>query len=341
MLTAAQAAAIASIRENARRLALSTTVSAPALARARVHVHFHPERLTRAGDSVIEGLRRDGVYRTQFETGISTGSPTAFAGGDRDAWERTFFAGAYHTPEVSPADRPRYGALDLAGHPDGAAPRFGACYFVLKPEVNARCTFTWGGSHEPGARDRSGTLDAPAPFLSALMLEVARTGAAFGGPLDVPALTRLLTEGPAPARDRAPGRALDSFVEVQIHGPIRLAHDVERVVADPSHRGTPEGEHLQALARELACPLGWHAGFALASARFPEVFRGYPSRDLAEHIAPGGTIDAAVLGRAENAFVRAPDEWCRWGTRSDVLTRFRRLWHVLVLHGEPALISDI
>ena len=95
----------------------------------QIAVHFHPERLSRLGVCVAEGLLQSGCYKNQFETGISNGSPSAFAGGERDLWERYLFGGAYHEPEVMPASRPKYGALQIIPHTDGPAPRFGSCYF--------------------------------------------------------------------------------------------------------------------------------------------------------------------------------------------------------------------
>jgi len=63
---------------------------------ARVTLNFHPDRLRRDGLTVAEGLLRDGCYRSQFETGLTNASPTAFPGGARDTWERQLFGGAYH-----------------------------------------------------------------------------------------------------------------------------------------------------------------------------------------------------------------------------------------------------
>ncbi len=80
---------------------------------ARVGLHFHPERLNRSGLSVCEGFLRDGLYRNQFETGLSSGSPSGFAGGDRDLWEERLFGSAYHDQGVQAADRPKYGALEI------------------------------------------------------------------------------------------------------------------------------------------------------------------------------------------------------------------------------------
>jgi len=38
----------------------------------RVTLHFHPDRLA-AGTPILERMARDGVYRSQFETGTSNG----------------------------------------------------------------------------------------------------------------------------------------------------------------------------------------------------------------------------------------------------------------------------
>src|SRR4051812_20687268 len=67
---------------------------------ARVVLHFHPDRVGKKRISVAEALLREGLYRNQFETGLSTGSLTAFPGGGRDSWENILFRGAYHTTGV-------------------------------------------------------------------------------------------------------------------------------------------------------------------------------------------------------------------------------------------------
>ncbi|NHA69386.1 DUF3626 domain-containing protein [Phycicoccus sp. CMS6Z-2] len=48
----------------------------------RVTLNFHPDRVAGAG-LTIDALARDGVYRSQFETGTSAGGLTAHPGGDR------------------------------------------------------------------------------------------------------------------------------------------------------------------------------------------------------------------------------------------------------------------
>jgi hypothetical protein len=143
---------------------------------ARVAVHFHPDRLSLQGRTAAEGLLRDGVYGSQFETGISTGAVSAFAGGARDNWERTLFGGAYHLEGVSPSERPKYGALELVRHSDGPIPRFGSCYLVLGPGVSKRTTFTFGGSEDPHAPERLGTIDEMNCVIAGLFAEVETGG---------------------------------------------------------------------------------------------------------------------------------------------------------------------
>jgi hypothetical protein len=59
-------------------------------------------------------------------------------------------------------------------------------------------------------------------------------------------------------------------------------------------------------------------------------------RPLAERIAGGGVLDAALIGAAANSLKLEPEIWQYWASYEEVLTQFRRLWHVLVLGGDPA-----
>src|ERR1019366_10084080 len=75
----------------------------------RVTLNFHPDR--RVGEvPILEAMARDGLYRSQFETGTSNGGLTAHPGGDRWSWESGMFGTAY---DDAPAEmRPRDGALN-------------------------------------------------------------------------------------------------------------------------------------------------------------------------------------------------------------------------------------
>ncbi|GIO01674.1 hypothetical protein J5TS2_23420 [Brevibacillus halotolerans] len=51
-------------------------------------------------------------------------------------------------------------------HPDGPAPRFGSCYFLLSPKVSYRCAYTYLDSHQD-SKER-GTYDEFDDILSAI-----------------------------------------------------------------------------------------------------------------------------------------------------------------------------
>jgi hypothetical protein len=317
---------------------------------ARIVLHFHPDRLGCKRISVAEGLLSEGVYRNQFETGLSSGSPTAFPGGERDLWERTLFGGAYHAEGVLASERPKYGSLELVRFPDGPAPRFGSCYFVLRG-VGARTSITFMGSEDPRATDRTGTIATPHRVMAALLAEIENGGMAapawppFRPPtLGVPGITvarfydllkSLCERRPNPSLG-APGRVLDTGIEAQVHGPVILNRDVETLVADPAFAGTRVGQTLNELAAKYGVELQWHGGFRLSVRDVPDDFRGPVMPRLAQRIAGmGGILDAAVIGRAAASLHHNPEQWSEWGDYSDVLRLLRQLWHVLVHFGDP------
>ena len=122
--------------------------------------------------TVAEALLEEGVYRNQFETGLSTGGLSAFPGSPRDSWERSLFGGAYHARGVTDSERPKYGALELVRYADGPIPRFGSCYFVLRPTVSGRTSFTFAGSEDPRATQRLGTISRMDNVMAALFAEI-------------------------------------------------------------------------------------------------------------------------------------------------------------------------
>lgn len=154
----------------------------------RVTLNFHP------GRGVLEALAREGVYRSQFETGTSNGGLTAHPGGARWEWESRLFGGAYDDADA--ADRPKYGALNHRKLAHGAAPRFGSAHLRLSEAVLDRTTFCYPDS-----------VFDPVDFGTAQRF----------------ALIPLID-------DRDP---LDNYVEAHVHGPVTL-DDVEAVVLDPS-----------------------------------------------------------------------------------------------------------
>lgn len=350
-----QTAALAHVRSLAvaeRRTALATIarelaaagvhhrpeeVLAAAVQRSRLTVNFHPDRLCVDGRTVATALSEDGVYRSQFVTGISNGGLTAYPGGDRDRWEQRMFDGTYQRSGVTPGDRPTYGGMNLLGHADGACPRFGSCHLRLRPAVLSRATFCLGDSHL-GPRV-VGTADAFEAVLAGLLTGVAATGECLGrAGTDVGTLVRTLWDGPT--TPTTVGRALDDYVEAQIHGTLDLARDVEELVVDPSFAGTPTGRTLESIAERRGFPLRWHRGFALAVDRVDAEFRGpaipvLAARLLRDLARPGAPVDAALVGRGAVSVVTEPERWADRGPVAETLQHLKQLWHVLVRYGAP------
>ncbi len=303
----------------------------------RVTLNFHPDRVRRDGLTVAEGLLRDGVYRSQFDTGVTNGSPTAFLGGERDRWEERLFGSAYHEgdPRGPTHERPKYGAFNVMSHSDGGSPRFGSCYFELSRAMLARCTFTWGDSHE--GPEHVGTIGRFEVVLAAWLEAVDTSGCALGiAEVDVATLIERLSTAESlrhSTGSRAPGRALDDYIEAQVHGPIDLARDVEALVIDPAFDDTETGKHLVAIATHYRIALRRHAGFVLRPAEVPSDFRGSRMPALAERISGGSELDAATLGQAAQSLIREPTKWQDWGTEAEAWQHIKQLWHVLVRFG--------
>lgn len=233
----------------------------------RVTLNFHPDRLL-DGATVLERLARDGVYRSQFETGTSNGGLTAHPGGDRWRWEQRIFGHAYD--DAPAAERPKYGALDHRRRRMGGAPRSGSAHLRLTEAVLDRSTFCFPDSvFEPTAvatADRFGLV------------------AAFGA--------RPLTD----EREATEGGLLDDYVEAHVHGPVVLSADVEALVLDPCFHGSPIDDQ----ARALGVPVEWHEGRRLTMESLAEhpLFRGPRTVEVGRRIADAGRLDAAVIGRA-------------------------------------------
>ena len=318
---------------------------------ARVALHFHPDRFGLKQLTVAESLLKDGYYQNQFETGLSSGSRTAFPGGERDTWEKVLFGGAYHGPEVSAQERPKYGALELIRHPDGPVPRFGSCYFVLRVSALKRCSFTFAGSEHALAVGRLGTINNMVCVMASLLSEVESGKGAkvpwppyFAPTLGVEHLTvsklidylcRELPSTPPDPSTVPAGRVLDSCVEAQVHGQIDLRRDVERLVVDPVFEGTAIGNILNEVCRKYKIPNQWHCGFRLPVKAVPDNFRGPAMPRLAQRIAGDGMLDAAVIGEAESTLYSQPERSSDWGSREETLQHLKQLWHVVVHFGSP------
>ena len=286
--------------------------------RATVTMNLHPDRLTSDGRTVAHALHDTGAYRSQFETRTSNGSLTAHPGGLRDTWEAKMFGGAYQQPRVSAGERPRYGRLDLARSGNGVCPRFGSCHLRLPCETLARASFCFGNSGEDPTD--LGVLDALEAVLAGLLEDAARNVVAQGrSGVDVELLVaRVLAANEAhghPVAEQAMSRAVDDYVEVQLHGPLRLAQaDVQAIVIDPSFAGTSVGALLLATARRYGLAAEWSRGCELALHDVPGTA---PDIDPVRYAPMGGVLRARARRRAGRPGRRGPQPHRAPGRRDD------------------------
>jgi hypothetical protein len=328
---AAVRAVAAAARGTDRRLAAvddADTLIDLIASHARITLNFHPDRLLPDGRSVAESLAADGIYRSQYETGVTAGSRSAFLGGERDTWERGLF-GDHHHATVTPADRPKYGALNLAHVPDGAAPRFGSAHVRLRPAVSRRATFTVGDSHL-GPVD-IGTIDEFRMVLGGFLHRPTADGT------EIAALRALADADRRPPADN--GRQLDDYIEAQVHGVVDVGTDAEAVVLDPSFRGTEVERLFVELTGGLGIGLDWHPGYGLRADAVTDHFRGPEIPPFARAVGDrfgGGWLDARIIGLAAAETVREPGAWARLGGPDDLLQRLKRVWHTVVTFGVPS-----
>ena len=260
----------------------SRSTGGPLPADARITVHFHPDGRI-GGESVLERIAAEGAYRSQFSTGISNGGLTAHPGGDRWRWESRIFGGAYD--DAAPDERPVYGAVEHRRRETGGAIRFGSAWLELARSAWSRVTLCWPDSvAEPerfGTAERSGDLLALA--------------------------------------DASAVDPLDDYVEAHVHGGLEIARDVERLVLDPSFRGT----EIERVAAELGVPVAWHPGLELEVDRIEELeaYRGIDALALAIELAVDGRIDARILGEAAEG--HDPQA-------------VKRVWHLIARFGHRA-----
>ena len=227
----------------------------------RVTLNFHPDRLVR-DEPILGAMARDGVYRSQFETGTSNGGLTAHAGGDRWRWESRIFGGAYDDAE--PALRPKYGALDRHARPYGGAPRFGSAHLRLAAHVVDRTTFCFPDS----------------------VLEPEHFGVSTAFAL-------------AEIADAAGHDLLDDYVEAHVHGVVELPRDVEAVVLDPGYPGTDVEADAVRLGVPVEWHPGYRLDVDVLRAHAH--YRGPQFVALGESLAVDGVVTPQLLGAASRA----------------------------------------
>ena len=155
--------------------------------------------------TIFTFLIKDTHYKNQFETNTSKGSLSPVC---RTQWETKLFNGIYNKSVVN-KDRVKYGAIniynDLSGNSSTLA--YGDCFFVLKHDVRSRCTISVGDSSEMNID--IGTFHHPEIILT----------------LITDRMLECLIEKNILNKDI---KSINSYyLEVQIHGDIILAKDIE------------------------------------------------------------------------------------------------------------------
>lgn len=300
---------------------------------SRVALHFHPDQIDNRGLTVIDGLLRDGVYKSQFETHVSNGHLSPELGGSRDHWENQLFGHSYSGIK----HRPKYGALDFGLCPLGPAPRFGSCYLITHPQILSRCTFSYMDSHR--LPKEKGTIKCFDAILAALLSESFERQYALGVSGLKPSkliehFSQHLTDDISRRFDLVPSGNLDHYIEAQIHGDVSLDQDIAILVADPSYMGTAIGDSLIALCHEYGIELHWHQGRQINVAQIPDDFRGAAMPILAQSLAENELINAEIIGRAAYQLQKQPSSWSERGAHSKKRQDLKLLWHVLVKYGE-------
>lgn len=301
-----------------------------------VTINFHPDRIAGNGRLILDNLLADGEYKNQYETGTTNGGRTACPGGDRDLWEKQLFNEFYHTQINLPAARPRYGALNIMNYCDGASPRFGSCFFTLKPAVLDRVTFAAGDSCTNP--ERLGTRGCFCGILKALFHEINRTGRLLNQPGFTIKEAAAFLMNLSPHLTTTPGGALDEYIEAHIHGRIILETDVAALYLDDSFRATELECKARELCRRFRIELHFIPERHVKIEEIDDLFRGPAMRPLAEKIDSAfgrnsGVLNARLIGLASCDSVQNPAAWSNSGSEPELFQYFKQLWHTVVHHA--------
>lgn len=164
-------------------------------------------------DKVLEYLVEDDHYRNMFEVNKSGGSLNTSL---RVDWENNLFKNIYNNAD--PSERVKYGALNLTNSSTAikCCISYGDSFLVLKKEINERSTFVLGDSS-------CGQMHL-ATFKYCEILLALIPESLLDNVIDIV----LGTKKTLPYDNR-------EYIEVQIHGPLRLNHDIEVLVVNKKY----------------------------------------------------------------------------------------------------------
>lgn len=297
-----------------------------------ITINFHPDRYTNNGKTIIENLIEQGKYHNQFRTGTTNGAKTAFVGGDRFLWEQRIFFDSYPHDSI---ERPKYGALNLLKHIDGATARFGSCYFTLKHNIINRCTFSYGDSaSNPSTLCTSDTF---VNIIASILNDVQNKGILLNKLIasEEEALAVLLYKC---SELKDIGKNLDNYIEAHIHGDIILEDDVECLYIDSSFKETIYAKQAAKLCQKYEIKLRWIPKREIQVEVIEEFFRGPMIPILAKKIDSvlgnnKGIINAEILGKASQDILLNPRNWNDIGSEAELFKYIKQLWHTVAYFG--------
>lgn len=156
-------------------------------------------------DTILQFLTKEENIKNGFETGrVYCGNNNA-----RKTWETNLFNKEYD--DANPIEKVKYGALNMFNEKNGvsACLGYGDVFFVLKKEVNNRISFVNG--------DSSGMMFHICTFKYPTALLVHLPDAH---------LKNFIMH----VRNEKPSTTNYNYIEAQIHGPIRINTDIEKLV---------------------------------------------------------------------------------------------------------------
>jgi hypothetical protein len=301
-----------------------------------VTINFHPDRFSNNGKLIIENLLADGEYHNQHKTGTSNGG----LGGNRDSWEKRLFQGAYHDGNSEMADRPKYGALNIHNYIDGAASRFGSCFFTIKPHVVGRCTFAFGDSSTNP--DVMGTSRQFYGVIKSLLQRVVESGKLVEkeGFTVKKAVDHILSMQKGSINGM--GRVLDNIcLETHIHGNLSLLEDIESLFIDEFYVATDIFNMIKAVCERYEIKLCYIPKRQFQISKIDDedwYWKGVPlTRTLADRInekfACNGLLNAVTIGLASQDSMTNKNDWLDIGSEYDLFQNFKKLWHYCAYWG--------
>ncbi len=169
----------------------------------------------------------DRRYKNQFETGASGG---ALSGSSRRSTEKQLFGSAYDSADGD--KRCKYGNLNLLSSflGDDRASHYGKSYFVLNDkEVRERTTITSGDSLGAVSRIQVGCLHPK--HIAHVLNESIKISK---NPKEMASVIDHLACSPEKPFTKAIDRSLlPQYQELQLHGSIDLARDVDELIIHP------------------------------------------------------------------------------------------------------------